>query len=335
MVPVSLEVVDTEAPPPALALWDLTKTFRTSWGRRVEALRGVRFEVPRGEVFGLLGPNGAGKSTTLKIVLGHLRPDRGGGTLLGSGLGSVEARSRLGFLPENPYFYDYLSAQEFLDTCASLSGLPRRGRRERIAAVLERVGLDPGLKIRLRKFSKGMLQRAGLAQAILHDPELLILDEPMSGLDPTGRRQIRDLILDLKGEGKTILFSSHVLPDVEALCDRVAILDRGELRRTGRLADLLAHVESGFEIETARLPDSLRDSWARQDLLRESGDRLVVWAEGQVELEERVRQILNGGGSLLGVKPVRGSLEDVFLAEVGGGAPSSARRGAHRSREAA
>jgi ABC-2 type transport system ATP-binding protein len=299
-----------------LTLDRLAKTYRDSWGRRREALIDVSLSVSRGEIFGLLGPNGAGKSTALKIVLGLLKPSGGGGMLLGRPLGDVLARGRLGFLPENPYFYDYLSAPEFLDTSATLNGLPRRGRRDLIALTLDRVGLDPGDKRRLRKFSKGMLQRVGLAQAIMHDPELIILDEPMSGLDPVGRRQVRDLILTLKEEGKTVIFSSHVLPDVEALCDRVGILVEGRLRRVGAVGDLMQIEEAGFEIEVAGLPASLWETWSDRGLARQGGDRVLVGAATQNEMEERVQQIIRSGASLLAVRPRQVSLEDVFLAEL-------------------
>jgi ABC-2 type transport system ATP-binding protein len=318
---------------PALSVHGLSKSFRTSWGKKVVALRDVGFEVAPGEIFGLLGPNGAGKSTTLKILLGFMKPSGGEGTVLGHPLGHVGARAALGFLPENPYFYDYLTAPEFLDTCASLSGLPRAGRRPLIARTLERVGLDPGLTLRLRKFSKGMLQRVGLAQAIIHDPRLLILDEPMSGLDPVGRRQVRDLILDLKEEGKTVIFSSHVLPDAEALCERVGILVRGELRQIGRVDDLIHQERSGFEIQVRGLAPSLLERWSRDGAARESGDRILVTAADGEELDRRVGQILAAGASLLSVRPVQRSLEDVFLAEVDAGhAPALVR---HDSREAA
>jgi ABC-2 type transport system ATP-binding protein len=310
---------DTQAAAPesALALSGVAKAFRTSWGRRVTALTDVSLEVRRGEIFGLLGPNGAGKSTTLKILLGFMRPSAGRGSVLGRPLGSVEGRRRVGFLPENPYFYDYLTAAEFLDACASLSGVPGPGRRARIAGLLERVGLDPGSRVRLRKYSKGMLQRVGLAQAVLHDPELLILDEPMSGLDPTGRREVRDLILEQRRLGKTVLFSSHVLPDVEALCERVGILVRGELRQSGRVTELIERVHAGFEIEVRDLSESLRRHWTQMGVARESGDRFIVTAGNRDELEERIRQVLGVRGTLFSVKPLAGSLEDVFLAEVG------------------
>ena len=300
----------------ALTLEHLAKTYRDSWGRRHPALADVSFSVSRGEIFGLLGPNGAGKSTALKILLGLLRPSGGTGTLLGLPLGTAAARARVGFLPENPYFYDYLSAQEFLDTCATLSGLPRRGRGDLIALTLDRVGLDPEERRRLRKFSKGMLQRVGLAQAILHDPELVILDEPMSGLDPVGRRQVRDLMLALKEEGKTVIFSSHVLPDVEALCDRVAILVKGRVRREGAVGDLLRIEDAGFEIEVSGLAPSLWETWSDQGIARQAGDRVLVTAATQDEMETRVQQVLRSGGSLLAMRPRQASLEEVFLAEL-------------------
>jgi ABC-2 type transport system ATP-binding protein len=318
----------------ALELTGISKRFRTSWGKRVEVLRQVGLKVDEGSVYGLLGPNGAGKSTTLKIVLGLMKPSSGEGVVLGQPLGSVEARKRIGFLPENPYFYDYLSAREFLDTCASLTGLPGAHRRARIDATLERVGLDPGSRLRLRKYSKGMLQRVGLAQAILHDPALLILDEPMSGLDPIGRRQVRDLILDLKREGKTILFSSHILSDVEALCERVGILVKGELRREGRVADLLGDSENRYEIETRNLPAALIRQWKEQGWIRETGDRILLTVADADELGERVQQVLRSGATLLAVKPVHRSLEDVFLHHADA-APAPAAMGPFVGREAA
>lgn len=301
---------------PALSLEGLAKTYRTGWGRRVDALHDVGFDVPRGEVFGLLGPNGAGKSTTLKIILGLIKPTRGGGEVLGRPLGSVRARSGMGFLPENPYFYDYLTPKEFLGTCLSLCDAPRSGRRDLIARTLERVGLDPDENRRLRKFSKGMLQRIGLAQALIHDPQLIILDEPMSGLDPAGRRQVRDLILGLKAEHKTVLFSSHILSDVEALCDRVAILVNGKLRRVGRVGELVGEENERYELEVEGLPWTLWENWAFKGLARRSGDRVLVAADSRELLDERLRQVLNSGAMLHSVKPVRDSLEHAFMAEV-------------------
>jgi ABC-2 type transport system ATP-binding protein len=314
MSALSLHSVPDRAP--VLSAARLGKIYRDSWGRRIVALRDVTFSVAPGEIFGLLGPNGAGKTTTLKILLGLIAPSSGLGNLLGKKLGNVAARRRLGFLPENPYFYDYLTPREFLETCAELTSMPRAGRRERIKRTLERVGLDPREKRRLRKFSKGMLQRVGLAQAILHDPELVILDEPMSGLDPVGRRQVRDLILTLKDEGKTVIFSSHVLPDVEVVCDRVGILVEGVLRRTGSVRDLVGGNAAGFEIEVRDLPATLWRSWSGEGIARRTGDRTVVDAPGRHEMEDRVQQVIRSGAVLLAVRPVQASLEDVFLAEL-------------------
>lgn len=303
----------------AISLEHLAKTYRDSWGRRVVALKDVTLEVEPGEIFGLLGPNGAGKSTTFKILLGLLRSSGGGGTILGHPLGDVAARRRLGYLPENPYFYDYLTPHEFLDTCATLSEAPRKGRRQRIASLLERVGLDPGEKRRLRKFSKGMLQRVGLAQALIHDPELVILDEPMSGLDPVGRRQFRDLITGLRREGKTVVLASHVLPDVEALCDRVGILVDGTLRRTGTVGDLLSSRAHGHELEVSGLPATLEERWVTDGIAHRGGGRLLVSVLDQGTLQDRVQQVFRAGGTLHAVRPAGASLEDVFLSETAGG----------------
>jgi len=326
-----LSLVAEEADGPALDLRKVAKTYRDSWGRKVTALRDVSFGVSRGEIFGLLGPNGAGKSTTFKIVLGLLKGSGGSGSLLGHPLGSLEARERIGYLPENPYFYDYLTAPELLNTCARLTGMPSAGRREMIGKTLDLVGLEVGDRRRLRKYSKGMLQRLGLAQALLHDPDLLILDEPMSGLDPGGRALFRDIILGLKERGKTVVFASHVLPDVEALCDRVAILSGGIVRRTGTVGELLAPAAAGFEIEVSGLPDPLIKRWEDSGAARRGGDRIILCAADQDDVEGKIRQIFRAGGSLQAVYPRRASLESVFLSEVA----SEERSPSHKSQGAA
>jgi ABC-2 type transport system ATP-binding protein len=227
---------------------DLTKRYRTGFWltRKATALQKVSLTVYAGETFGLLGQNGAGKTTLLKTLLGIVRPSQGRALLLGKPLGNRSAKQRIGYLPENPYFYDYLTGQEILKFTAGLFGLSAAVQKERIPALIELVGLDPrtARKKQLRQYSKGMLQRIGLAQALINDPELVFLDEPMSGLDPLGRYQMREIIQSLKQQGKTIFFNSHVLSDVEKLCDRVAILDRGELICAGTLQELLGDAQA-------------------------------------------------------------------------------------------
>jgi ABC-2 type transport system ATP-binding protein len=244
MNPVASQVdrIGTNSP---IAVWadGICKRYRTGFwlNQTIESLKGCSIEVYRGETFGLLGPNGAGKTTLLKILLGIVRPTAGRGSVLGYPLGDRRARYRVGYLPETPYFYDYLTAWEFLEFVAGLCEVPPGVRRQRIPELLDRVGLDRSTARTkpLKQYSKGMLQRLGMAQALIDDPEVLFLDEPMSGLDPMGRYQMRETILALKAQGKTIFFNSHILADVEKICDRVAILARGELICAGSLNDLL------------------------------------------------------------------------------------------------
>src|SRR3954451_18152552 len=219
----------------------LQKTFALGFLRkRVRAVHEVSFQVHRNEIFGFLGPNGAGKTTTIKMMMGLIFPTAGESRIFGHKVPSLQARRRLGFLPENPYFYDYLSGEELLDLMGRLFGLDRRERRRRAQRLLDRVGLGRAEGRALRKYSKGMLQRLGIAQALVNDPELVVLDEPMSGLDPIGRKEIRDLIVELKREGKTVLFSTHILSDVELICDRVAMIVGGRMRDVGPLSQLLS-----------------------------------------------------------------------------------------------
>jgi ABC-2 type transport system ATP-binding protein len=225
---------------PVLEVDDLYKAFRVGFfRRRVEAVRGVSFQVRDGEIFGLLGPNGAGKTTTLKVMMGLIAPTKGGIRILGQPCAEPSARADVGFLPENPYFHEYLTPRELLDFYGTLSGLEARELQRRRDELIEQVGLAEAANRPLKKFSKGMLQRIGLAQALIGRPKLLVLDEPMSGLDPIGRKFVADLIADLNGRGTTILFSSHILSDVERLCHRVVILNRGVVAAEGRLADLV------------------------------------------------------------------------------------------------
>jgi ABC-2 type transport system ATP-binding protein len=308
---VSTPALDAAQP---LRLIRLGKAFRGHLGiGRTVAVEGLDLEVAAGQIFGLLGPNGAGKTTTLKMILGLLRPDTGEVRLFGDPPSSPAARARLGYLPENPYFYDYLTAEEFLDFYGRLRGMPAAHRRETVRAALERVGLAERRATPLRKFSKGMVQRLGLAQAIQHDPDLVILDEPMSGLDPIGRREVRDLILGLKRAGRTVFFSSHILQDAEMICDRVAILDRGRLRTSGRLADLIAESAPWFEVAVrGALP---RDHGA--ELLSEEGEEHLLRVADEDALERLIDAVRAKGGRVVGVWPRRETLEDLFLRRVG------------------
>ncbi len=316
-VETHLPGVPTAAAAPAgaaILIRGLWKSFRghLGLGRRA-ALCGLDLEIRQGEVFGLLGPNGAGKTTTLKLILGLLRPDRGTIRLLGRSPADPAARAGLGYLPENPYFYDHLTAVEFLDFYGRLRGIPAAERQRRSKAALERVGLARSTSIPLRKFSKGMVQRVGLAQAIQHDPELVILDEPMSGLDPVGRREVRDLILALRSAGATVLFSSHILQDAEMICDRVAILERGRLRSIGRLDDLVSRgvewYEVGFRQTAAEgLPGRL---------VARDGEQVLMRVPDLDSLGLLLIAVRERGGEVTSVWPKRQTLEDLFLREIG------------------
>src|SRR6266404_5884187 len=234
----------------AIEISGLQKSYSVGFFRKTEkvALKDLSLEVHEGEIFGLLGPNGAGKTTTLKLLMGLMFPTSGSARILGMEIDDPRMKAQIGFLPEQPYFYDYLTAKELLEYYAQLSGVPAKERRKRVEEMLARVGLSGAACVQLRKFSKGMLQRVGLAQAILHCPKMVFLDEPMSGLDPMGRREVRDLIQELQQEGKTVFFSTHILSDAEALCNRVAVIHQGELRGAGAVADLTAQANRKVEI---------------------------------------------------------------------------------------
>jgi ABC-2 type transport system ATP-binding protein len=290
--------------------------------RKVDAVTDVTFEVKRGEIFGVVGPNGAGKTTTLKMLLGLLRPTAGRAFVLGHPVPTVEARRRVGYLPEHPYFYGHLRPLEFLEMCAALCDVPRAGRRRRCLALLERVGLTPALDRPLRKFSKGMLQRVGVAQALVGDAELVILDEPLSGLDPIGRKELRDFIPALRAEGKTVVFSSHILHDVELLCDRVALLINGRLRAVGTLESLLSPKVLSVEMVFSPVAGDL---FARARAAAEAagaavavrGERAAATLPGDEQTGALLRALLDAGATVHQVTPRRQSLEDHFVAEVG------------------
>jgi ABC-2 type transport system ATP-binding protein len=297
----------------AIEILDLEKSYLVGfWRKRPKvALRPLRLTIEEGEVFGFLGPNGAGKTTTLKLLMGLVFPTAGTARILGMDLDDPRMKSQIGFLPEQPYFYDHLTAKELLNYYGQLSGVATKGRSARVEQMLARVGLSDSAGVQLRKFSKGMLQRLGLAQAILHDPKLVFLDEPMSGLDPMGRREVRDLIQQLRHEGKTVFFSTHILSDAEALCDRVGVIHQGELRGVGAVADLTSQTQGKVEIifYAQRVPAGLKSLGAEA---RISGDMVnAVLPEAQQDAALEI--LLRDHHKLISLTPVRSSLEEYYI----------------------
>jgi ABC-2 type transport system ATP-binding protein len=304
------------APESVLEVADLYKTFFVGFLRkRVEAVQGVTFEVKRGEILGFIGPNGAGKTTSIKMMLQLIFPTRGQVKLFGKSAFDPEARRRLGYLPENPYIYSYLRPLEFLDLCGQLTGLDKRERRQRAEALVHKLGLAHALDRPVGKFSKGMTQRLGFCQALLHDPELLILDEPFSGLDPIGRRDIRDLLLEQKTQGKTLLLTSHVLSDVELLSERVAIVRQGKIVAYGALNELLKPEVRRVEIELAAVTAELCEKLERAAMSVRQLDEQVtlVVVEGDEGVPALLRLVLEAGARVLAVTPHRETLEDLFM----------------------
>ncbi len=301
---------------------DLTKTFRPQALRRpVEALRGVSFAVAPGECFGYLGPNGAGKTTTMKVLTGLMTPTSGSVELLGAPPAEAAARQALGYLPENPYFYEHLTPIEALTFYGRLSGLTRAEARRRSTTLLDRVQLGDAAARRIRGFSKGMRQRFGLATALIHEPRLLMLDEPLSGLDPAGRRQVKEIVLAERAKGSTVFLCSHVLADVQELCDRVVILDQGRVQREGTIHDLLESAPHSFELCAAKVPDDLREKIrARSTLFRESGGTITAQIAGDEAGPEFAAAVHAAGGRVLSLIPERESLESWFVRVVQRGA---------------
>ena len=314
---------------PAIRTRALSKDFLVGFWRPrpYRALDNLSLEVAQGDVFGFLGPNGAGKTTTLKLLMQLVFPTSGDIEILGRPAGDIGVRRRIGFLPENPYFYDHLSAEELLDYYGRLFGLSAADRRQRIPATLDRLGIGAERRLALRKYSKGMLQRVGLAQALLNDPEVLFLDEPMSGLDPLGRRDVRALMLELRDQGRTIFFSSHILSDAEALCSRVAIVAKGRLAAAGRLNELREFAVQGWELIMEHVPAAALDG-VRQRARRVrpiAGDRYVIELPPEGKPEEMLRELTAAGATTISLNPLRQTLEDVFIkrvAEMGEGARS-------------
>jgi ABC-2 type transport system ATP-binding protein len=293
----------------------LRKVFHIGFFRkRVEAVNGTSFNVKKGEIFGLLGPNGAGKTTTIKAILRLIFPTEGEIRIFGRSADDREAAKRVGYMPENPYIYQYLKPLEFLDLCGRLVGLSKADRLARSEAMIDKVGLRHAVDRPIGKFSKGMMQRIGLAQALLHDPELLILDEPMSGLDPIGRKEVRDLLLEQRERGKTLLFTSHILSDVEELCDRVVIMQQGKITSEGRVHDLVETTGRRVEIRLSGASHALKDALSsRGAIVDYGGGHLTLRVDGQNAVDEIIRVSNAAGARLDAMIPERQTLEKLFL----------------------
>ena len=313
--------------PSAIRIEELTKDYAIGFWRRrsYRALDRLTLEIDTGEVFGFLGPNGAGKTTTLKLLMQLIFPTSGRAQILGRPVGDLSTRQRIGYLPENPSFYDYLTAEELLGYFGHLFGYSGIERRKRVATLLDRVGIGAERRLQLRKFSKGMIQRVGIAQALLNDPEVVFLDEPMSGLDPLGRRDVRQLILELRDQGRTVFFSSHILADAEALCRRVAVVAGGRLAASGTLADILAFQVHGWELVMSGLSPEVVSR------LAPAVRRATEISPGRYSLELSLDQppdrilaeLTASGASLVSLNSMRDTLEDFFMkrvAEMGTGA---------------
>jgi ABC-2 type transport system ATP-binding protein len=305
---------------PALETFELTKEYAVGFWRKrpYKALDALTLRVEPGEVFGFLGPNGAGKTTTLKLLMQLVFPTSGRAEILGRPVGDLAVRRRIGYLPENPYFYDYLTAEELLTYFAGVFGYSGAERTKRVSRLLDETGVGAERRLQLRKFSKGMLQRIGIAQALINDPELVILDEPMSGLDPLGRRDVRSLILALRERGCTVFFSSHVLSDAEALCSRVAILAKGRLVSSGTLSELLHFEARGWELVVSGVSDPLLEQ------LKRHATKVTAIGAGRYSCELPVEpapdrwlaEIAAAGASLVSLNPLRETLEDLFVQKV-------------------
>jgi len=298
---------------PAIDTENLTKDYPIGFleTKKKRSLEGLTMQVETGEVFGFLGPNGAGKSTTIKLLVGLIFPTAGTARILGRSINDIEMHRDIGYLPEQPYFYDYLTAAELLDYFARFHDLTAADRRERVARMLKKVGLETAGKIQLRKYSKGMMQRVGLAQAILHDPQVVILDEPMSGLDPIGRREVRDIILELKSEGRTVMFSTHILSDAEMLCDRVGVIVGGKLRGVGAPSEIVELKAHGMEI-LFEYAGNNANAAALLAKAAKAGNRYRLQV-GESELYTVLEQLHAAEARILSVTQLKQTLEEYFM----------------------
>jgi len=302
---------------PIVEIDNLTKDYEVGFWRkrRVRALDGLSLAVEQGQIFGFLGANGAGKTTTLKLLMRLIYPTGGAARILGRDIADVRMHARIGYLPENPYFYDYLTAREFLNYCGELFGFNRNTRKRQTEDLLSRVNLESKSWDRqLRKFSKGMLQRVGLAQALVNDPEIVFLDEPMSGLDPVGRREVRDLIASLRTQGKTVFMCSHILSDIEVLCDSVAILKQGRLAHAGSLEELRARASNQIEIIASGADEAkLKQHLGGNAAVTTTAGGLRIEVSAEQEVDAVLAALRKANGKLVSVQPVRQSLEELFL----------------------
>src|SRR5271165_2645389 len=297
---------------PAIEIEHLSKVYPYGFLnlKKKTSLEDLSMRVDAGEVFGFLGPNGAGKSTTIKLLMRLIFPDGETARILGKSIDDVSVHQETGYLPEQPYFYDYLTAAELLDYFARFHGLTATDRQTRVQNMLKKVGLETAKKIQLRKYSKGMLQRVGLAQAILHEPKVVILDEPMSGLDPLGRREVRDIILELKREGRTVLFSTHILTDAEMLCDRVGVIVGGKLRGVGAPENLLGIRTQGMEILFELEGVSKQTAWMAR--ATRTGERYRAQLKEE-ELYGALQELKTAGARILSVTQIKPTLEEFFM----------------------
>ncbi len=306
----------TLSPPPVVETYELRKVYRLGFwmNQKITSLKGCTLTVQQGETFGLLGPNGAGKTTLLKTLLGIVRPTSGRALLLGRPIGERSIKQRIGYLPENPYFYDFLTGWEFLQFAAGLFKIPASVQRQRIPQLLDLVGLErsAALKKQLRQYSKGMLQRIGMAQALINDPEVVFLDEPMSGLDPMGRRQMREIILSLQAQGKTIFFNSHVLAEVEQICSRIAILAQGELICIGSLDELLKSPDKSYYVKGIGGNLEILNSWVTDIKFEEDGWHGKLLGEPQ----EFLATLRLMDAQLISMQLLRASLEEFFMQQL-------------------
>jgi|UniRef100_A0A7C3UX36 ABC-2 type transport system ATP-binding protein len=299
----------------AIKIENLTRDYKVGFGgfKKVRALDNLNLEIFPGEIFGFLGPNGSGKTTTIKLILGLIKPTKGKITVLGKNPSDTAIKRRIGYLPESPYFYDYLTAYEFLSFCAEVLN----AKENKIDELLQLVDMKEARDVQLKNFSRGMLQRIGVAQALLGDPELIILDEPMGGLDPIGRKEVRDIIVNLRKEGKTIFFSSHILSDAEMICDRVGILVKGKLLKVGRTAQILSEEIESIEITAKNISQNQEEELSRiSSRILKSDNKVMFIVSTPEERDKVIKYIIATGGEIISVVPRRKTLEEYFMSFV-------------------